>query len=70
MTKKEWSNLIVGQRVKKDSWTIDRSIDPPCTKPITYYGSVYKMNSNHSQALIKYDNGTDNWEGRLGIEVI
>ena len=70
MTEKEWSNIKIGQRVKMNSWDIDKSQDPPKPIDITYYGTIVKANFNFSQVLVKFDSGLEVWKGRLGIEVI
>jgi len=65
MTKKEWSNITEGCRVTMQRY------DHRVNADITYTGTVKRLNSNYSQALVKWDNtGSEIWYGRLGIEMI
>ena len=70
MTKKEWSNLIVGSKVKTEYNDIDRSQEPPTLIKKVSLGEVIKFNFGCSQVLVKYESGTEIWKGRLGIEVV
>lgn len=59
MTKKEWSNIWKDLRV---TMTRDGKI---------YTGTVIRVNSNFSQALVRWDEtNSEIWYGRLGIEVL
>jgi hypothetical protein len=68
MTKKEWSLLRVGDRVKVQGSQLDETR----TKlvPVIWYATVDRFNFGCSQVLIKYDNGRTIWKGRLGIDLI
>jgi len=63
MTKKEWSNLWTDSRVTMTREQLDGT-----TK--VYKGTVLKLNSNRSQALVKWDDSWENWYGRLGIDLL
>ena len=66
MTKKEWLNLRTKSEVTYKTWRLidDKSVD------IILEGAVVRMNSNHSQALVKWNNDSfENWYGRLGLEI-
>jgi hypothetical protein len=54
MTKKEWWNIKVSDRVQSK----------------ISEGVVIRFNSNHSQALIRWDSGIETWKGRLTIDKI
>jgi hypothetical protein len=66
MTKKEWLYLRKGVEVEHKTWK------PVDGKPVdvTLTGTVVRMNSNHSQALVKWEGDDfESWYGRLGIEI-
>lgn len=69
MTKKEWSKLRVGTKVKTEYKDLDRSQDQPTLVNKVSFGEVIRMNFGCSQALIRFESGTEIWKGRLGIEV-
>ena len=59
MTKKEWSNIWKDQRV---TMTLHEKV---------YKGTVIRVNSNFSQALVRWDeSGTEIWYGRIGIYLL
>lgn len=67
MNKVDWYNLWKGDRVEMKTWK------PVDGKPvdIVLIGTVIRLNSNRSQALVKWDNSdSEIWYGRLGIELI
>ena len=66
MTKKEWLHLRPNMEVIHKTWK------PVDGKPVDVIleGIVVRMNSNHSQALVKFNNeGFESWYGRLGLEL-
>lgn len=66
MTKKEWLHLRPNMEVIYKTWK------PVDGKPVDVIleGTVVRMNSNHSQALVKFnDEGFESWYGRLGLEM-
>ena len=63
MTKKEWSNLLTDSRVTMAIEQLDGTLK-------VYEGTVLKLNSNRSQALVKWDDDCENWYGRLGIDLL
>jgi len=64
MTKKQWSNIHIGMRVTMTLSDLQGI-------PRVYTGSVIRLNSNYSQALVRWDGqDTETWYGRLGIECI
>lgn len=64
MTKKEWSNIRQGTRVTM-------TLNDLQGIPRQYKGTVIRMNSNHSQALVRWDGqDTERWYGRLGIDLL
>ena len=66
MTKKEWLYLRPNMEVIHKTWK------PVDGKPVDVIleGTVVRMNSNHSQALVKFnDEGFESWYGRLGLEM-
>ena len=66
MTKKEWLYLRPTVVVIHKTWK------PVDGKPVDVIleGIVVRMNSNHSQALVKFNNeGFESWYGRLGLEL-
>ena len=67
MTKKEWNNLQVGARVKKE-WP---DIKNGKFEMNTLYGTVKRFNMNGSQCTVTWgDSIQEIWEGRLGIEIV
>ena len=71
MTKPQWRNLRIGQKVWKEHLDL-KWIDGKCvSEKVCLYGVTKKFNANCSQVLVKWDN-TDNeiWYGRLGIEIV
>lgn len=69
MTKKEWQNLKIGHKVTFKTWTIDNNAQPPKPIDVILKGEVVRFNSNYSQALIKFESGSETWHGRLSIEI-
>jgi hypothetical protein len=68
MTKKEWSLLKVGDRVKVQGSQLDETRTKLVS--VTWFATVDRFNFGCSQVLIKYDTGTEVWKGRLGIELL
>lgn len=66
MTKKEWQNLRVGNKITFKTWTVDDNLKPT---DVILKGEVVRFNSNYSQALIKFESGSETWHGRLSIEI-
>lgn len=67
MTKANWYNLWKGDRVETKTWK------PVDGKPVDVIlkGTVIRLNSNRSQALVKWDDSeSEIWYGRLGLELI
>jgi hypothetical protein len=62
MTKKEWSSIRIGTKVCHNTFTIHG-------KEIYFLGTVVRFNSNGSQVLVEFNDGTNNWYGRLGLEL-
>lgn len=67
MTKVQWGKLRKGDKVKTEAHRYNKD----GTMYIELiHGSVIRMNSNGSQALVRWDkSGNEIWYGRLGIEM-
>ena len=66
MTKKEWGNLRVGDKVYME--TVEFA---PVMRMKKSVGIVRRFNANYSQVLIEFQNiNVDRWFGRLGIELL
>lgn len=66
MTKGQWFKLKAGDKVVYKTWK------PVDGKPfdVVLNGTVVRMNSNHSQAFVKFGNdGFESWYGRLTLEL-
>ena len=65
MTKKEWQSVCEGTKVTMTIY------DHRYRSEVRYIGYIKRMNSNYSQALVKWDNsGSEIWYGRLGLELV
>jgi hypothetical protein len=64
MTKKEWTDLKIGQKVKTEWPDIHDGF-----KMKTHYGEVVKFNFRAMQCLVKWELGSEIWQGRTQIEI-
>lgn len=66
MTKKEWSNIWIGDRVTTQTYDIKNGE----MVRVTLVGRVTRLNSNRSQVLVQWDfREGESWYGRLGLEI-
>lgn len=69
MTKKEYQNLRVGSKVQMTYNDISFKTTPPTTTKVTQKGVVERFNFGGSQCFIKWENNTEQWHGRLSIDM-
>lgn len=62
MTKSQWNKIEVGTKVVHETRNHDNT-------PKLCFGTIIRINSNGSQALVRFDTGTEIWYGRTGIEL-
>jgi len=74
MTKKEWSSLTIGSKVRTETLVFSHELNGVgqrklVSKQIT--GKVRRFNSNCSQVLVEWiEEPMDRWYGRLGLELV
>jgi len=70
MTKKEWYSITEGTKVQTTVTAIGKDKSEPYCYKQTIKGEVKRVNSNGSQALVKWNDGIERWYGRLGLELV
>ncbi len=62
MTKSQWNNIKVGNKVVHHTFNLDGT-------PKACQGIIIRINSNGSQALVRLESGTEIWYGRTSLEL-
>ncbi len=71
MTKKQWQSIKPGSRVWMKHTDLERQMDGNLMpKEIILRGEIIRVNSNHSQVIVKWDDKEPlMWYGRLSLEL-